>query len=220
MRDDRVGKASWRNWYVPKWRPTVLDRLLRRIKLTDLGHSTSNNLLVRFCPHRTLLARLLNIFINAGLDPLTSAVRRWQAKPSSDIHHHRFQYLSITEGHQFYICWRIYRYSGRISWVAVDRFHPDLSGPICPRNAGSISSSKPIHPDSYIQCRLWHRQTNSSLVSTLHADHLPLTPTSPQSIASPAADLLGRLIRLGGGGWWRVSNLSSGRSGDVHGEVS
>ncbi|KAI9632826.1 uncharacterized protein MKK02DRAFT_41138 [Dioszegia hungarica] len=65
------------------------------------------------------------------------------------------------------------------------------------------------------------RKTNSSLVSTLHADHLPLTAASPSSSsASPSADLLDRLIRLGGGGWWRVSNLSSGRSGDVHGEIS
>jgi len=32
-------------------------------------------------------------------------------------------------------------------------------------------------------------------------------------------ELLERLLRIGTG-WWRVDGLSSGRSGDVHGEVS
>lgn len=56
-------------------------------------------------------------------------------------------------------------------------------------------------------------QSGSRLVSTLHAD----PKTSP---VSPETELLGRLTRLGGGGWIRISDLASGRSGDVHGEVS
>lgn len=55
-------------------------------------------------------------------------------------------------------------------------------------------------------------QSGSRLISALHAD----PKTSP---VSPETELLGRLTRLGGGGWIRISDLASGRSGDVHGEV-
>jgi hypothetical protein len=62
-------------------------------------------------------------------------------------------------------------------------------------------------------------QVGMTLVSTLHADHLPVTVASTSSMESPEAELLDRLLRIGGGGWWRISGLSSGRSGDVMGEV-
>ncbi|KAK8861736.1 hypothetical protein IAR55_002559 [Kwoniella newhampshirensis] len=66
------------------------------------------------------------------------------------------------------------------------------------------------------------RNTKSTLVSTVHADHLPLASSStynPRSSDSNA-DLLERLLRVGQGGWWRISHLPSGRSGDVMGEIS
>ena len=54
----------------------------------------------------------------------------------------------------------------------------------------------------------------------MHADCLPLIPSSSSTLAaSDELDLLERLWRLDGG-WWRVAHLTSGRSGDVHGEVS
>ncbi|WWD16335.1 hypothetical protein CI109_100761 [Kwoniella shandongensis] len=66
------------------------------------------------------------------------------------------------------------------------------------------------------------RNTQSILVSTIHADHLPLTSssTSAPSANDANADLLERLLRIGQGGWWRISHLPSGRSGDVMGEIS
>jgi hypothetical protein len=58
------------------------------------------------------------------------------------------------------------------------------------------------------------------LVSTIHADHLPLLASSPATdVSSSEADLLRRLLRISNG-WWRISGLSSGRSGNVSGEVS
>lgn len=52
-----------------------------------------------------------------------------------------------------------------------------------------------------------------------HADGLPLLPTSsPADPASPEIDLVHRLMRIANG-WWRVTGLSSGRSGNVSGEV-
>ena len=73
----------------------------------------------------------------------------------------------------------------------------------------------------------WCRQTQTSLITTLHTplllnasslgDHLSVSPTS-----DPESDLLLRLLRAGqdGGIWWRVEELKSGRSGVVHGEIS
>ncbi|KAK6905414.1 hypothetical protein L486_02118 [Kwoniella mangroviensis CBS 10435] len=62
--------------------------------------------------------------------------------------------------------------------------------------------------------------SNSILVSTIHADHLPLSSTIIPSKEAGESDLLYRLLRLGQGCWWRVSHLPSGRSGDVMGEIS
>ncbi|RSH94876.1 hypothetical protein EHS25_004682 [Saitozyma podzolica] len=87
------------------------------------------------------------------------------------------------------------------------------------------------------------RSTRGTLISTLHADHLPLTSSLPSGYSgysgstvsasvsgfgfgvgsdssAAEAELLERLLRMGGGGWWRVSHLASGRSGDVSGEIS
>lgn len=63
-------------------------------------------------------------------------------------------------------------------------------------------------------------QTGSSLVSMIHGDQLPLLASSPPADSSkPEVELLHRLMRISNG-WWRVSGLSSGRSGNVSGEVS
>ncbi|WVQ85639.1 hypothetical protein IAT38_007805 [Cryptococcus sp. DSM 104549] len=63
------------------------------------------------------------------------------------------------------------------------------------------------------------KASKAVLVSTLHADHLPLS--SPSAFTSlDNDDLIERLLRIGDGGWWRVSHLPSGRSGDVMGEIS
>lgn len=63
-------------------------------------------------------------------------------------------------------------------------------------------------------------KTESAMVSILHADHLPLLSSSPAvDPSTPEVDLLHRLMRISNG-WWRVSSLSSGRSGNVSGEVS
>ncbi|WWC58318.1 uncharacterized protein I303_100858 [Kwoniella dejecticola CBS 10117] len=66
------------------------------------------------------------------------------------------------------------------------------------------------------------RSSNAILVSTLHADHLPLSSNViPQTDAGTnEGELLERLLRIGQGCWWRVSHLASGRSGDVMGEIS
>ncbi|WRT63897.1 uncharacterized protein IL334_000823 [Kwoniella shivajii] len=63
------------------------------------------------------------------------------------------------------------------------------------------------------------RNTNSILVSTLHADHLPLSSTTSSSRDDGESELLDRLLRVGNV-WWRISHLPSGRSGDVMGEIS
>jgi hypothetical protein len=59
----------------------------------------------------------------------------------------------------------------------------------------------------------------ATVVSTLHADHLPKTLEAADDDASPDEDLLPRLLRLADA-WWRVSALATGRSGDVSGEIS
>jgi hypothetical protein len=74
---------------------------------------------------------------------------------------------------------------------------------------------------SYLMISRSHtdQKTGSSLISTIHADHLPLLASSPAIAMSPEAELLRRLLRISNG-WWRISGLSSGRSGNVSGEVS
>ncbi|WWD09122.1 hypothetical protein V865_007244 [Kwoniella europaea PYCC6329] len=62
--------------------------------------------------------------------------------------------------------------------------------------------------------------SNSILVLTIHADHLPLSSTVIPSKEAGESELLDRLLRIGQGCWWRVSHLPSGRSGDVMGEIS
>ena len=54
--------------------------------------------------------------------------------------------------------------------------------------------------------------THSTLISTLHTD-------GPLDADAPSHDLLARLLRISSG-WWRIDGLTSGRSADVHGEVS
>ncbi|ORY22684.1 hypothetical protein BCR39DRAFT_550937 [Naematelia encephala] len=62
------------------------------------------------------------------------------------------------------------------------------------------------------------RNSRASLVSTLHADEL-LSSSVSTSPPSNSLDLLERLLRIGSI-WWRVQQLSTGRSSDVHGEIS
>ncbi|KAI5450571.1 hypothetical protein NCC49_002830 [Naganishia albida] len=59
---------------------------------------------------------------------------------------------------------------------------------------------------------LTHIHTDS-LTSANATQSLPHTPT-------PDLDLLLRLMRLGGGVWWRIEGLKTGRSGVVTGEIS
>ncbi|WWC66722.1 uncharacterized protein I206_100627 [Kwoniella pini CBS 10737] len=58
------------------------------------------------------------------------------------------------------------------------------------------------------------------LVSTLHADHLPLSSSIIPQTEQGDDEILQRLLRIGQGCWWRVSHLASGRSADVMGEIS
>ncbi|WVW82014.1 hypothetical protein I302_104019 [Kwoniella bestiolae CBS 10118] len=62
--------------------------------------------------------------------------------------------------------------------------------------------------------------SNSILISTLHADHLPLSSTIIPPKEGNEDELLDRLLRMGQGCWWRIAHLPSGRSGDVMGEIS
>ena len=82
----------------------------------------------------------------------------------------------------------------------------------------SLISSRPTGIDQ-ILCQHKH-----IIVSRIHADTLAspaLQSFQPndRDATVPDLDLLLRLIRLGGGVWWRIEGLRTGRSGVVTGEV-
>ncbi|KAJ9113934.1 hypothetical protein QFC19_000129 [Naganishia cerealis] len=87
-----------------------------------------------------------------------------------------------------------------------------------------LSTTGPAN-DAYIF--LIPEQHNAIVVTHLHTDSLgsnsavmSFQPNAREQTPNSDLDLLLRLLRLGGGVWWRIEGLRTGRSGVVTGEIS